>query len=148
MPLALPGWFLRLTGVIEVLGAIGLIVPWLTGIRPGSDTLGSCRAGDHHDRSRDLHNLRWRYCHGADAARCGAFMRFRRLRPLASDAVSRIGSAVAASAKRKAHLDSASRTPRKISGAEDQNREIEIRFSTRTFHLMIIFFIMAEPICD
>ena len=34
-------------------------------------------------------------------------MRFCRLRALASDAVSRIGSAVAASAKRKAHLDSA-----------------------------------------
>ena len=41
MPLALPGWFLRLTGVIEVLGAIGLIVPWLTGIRPGLTPLAA-----------------------------------------------------------------------------------------------------------
>jgi hypothetical protein len=88
MPLALPGWFLRLTGVIEVLGAIGVIVPWLTGIRPGLTPLA---AGDRHDRSRDLHNPRWRYRHGADPARCGAFMRFGRLRALASGAVSRIG---------------------------------------------------------
>ena len=41
MPLALPGWFLRLTGVIEVLGAIGLIVPWWTGIRPGLTPLAA-----------------------------------------------------------------------------------------------------------
>jgi hypothetical protein len=62
-------------------------------------------------------------------------MRFCRLWALASDAVSRIGSAVAASAKRKAHLGSASRTPRKISGAEDQNRgNRDPLFSTRTFH--------------
>ena len=41
MPLALPGWFLRVTGVVEVLGAIGLIVPWLTGIRPGLTPLAA-----------------------------------------------------------------------------------------------------------
>jgi hypothetical protein len=41
MPLTLPGWFLRFTGVIEVLGAIGLIVPWLTGIRPGLTPLAA-----------------------------------------------------------------------------------------------------------
>jgi uncharacterized membrane protein YphA (DoxX/SURF4 family) len=34
MPLPLPGWFLLFTGVVELLGAIGLIVPWLLGIRP------------------------------------------------------------------------------------------------------------------
>jgi hypothetical protein len=34
MPLALPGWFLRFTGVVEVLGALGLILPWLLGIWP------------------------------------------------------------------------------------------------------------------
>lgn len=33
-PLPLPGWFVRLTGVVEVLGAIGLILPWLLRIRP------------------------------------------------------------------------------------------------------------------
>jgi hypothetical protein len=41
MPLALPGWFVRFTGVVEVLGAIGLIVPWLTGIRPGLTPLAA-----------------------------------------------------------------------------------------------------------
>src|SRR5436190_12796572 len=30
----LPGWFLHFIGVCEVLGAIGLIVPGLTGIQP------------------------------------------------------------------------------------------------------------------
>jgi len=28
-----PGWFVRFIGVCEVLGAIGLIIPWLTGIK-------------------------------------------------------------------------------------------------------------------
>jgi hypothetical protein len=32
-PIDLPGWFLRFIGTAEVLGAIGLIVPWLTNIR-------------------------------------------------------------------------------------------------------------------
>jgi uncharacterized membrane protein YphA (DoxX/SURF4 family) len=41
MPLPLPGWFLRFAGVVEVLGAIGLIVPWLTGIRPGLTPLAA-----------------------------------------------------------------------------------------------------------
>ena len=35
MPIALPGWFLRFTGVIEVLGGLGLILPWLMRIKPG-----------------------------------------------------------------------------------------------------------------
>lgn len=34
MPLPLPGWFLRFTGIVEVLGALGLILPWLLRIRP------------------------------------------------------------------------------------------------------------------
>jgi hypothetical protein len=33
-PVALPGMFLRFVGVAEVLGALGLILPWLLGIRP------------------------------------------------------------------------------------------------------------------
>jgi uncharacterized membrane protein YphA (DoxX/SURF4 family) len=33
MPIPLPGWFLRFTGVIEMLGAIGVILPWLLRIR-------------------------------------------------------------------------------------------------------------------
>jgi hypothetical protein len=31
----MPGWFLRFIAVCEVLGAIGLILPWLLRIRPG-----------------------------------------------------------------------------------------------------------------
>jgi hypothetical protein len=34
-PVALPGWFLRFIGVAEVLGAIGLVIPGATRIRPG-----------------------------------------------------------------------------------------------------------------
>jgi DoxX-like family len=41
MPLVLPGWFVRFTGVIEVLGGIGVIVPWLTGIRPALTPLAA-----------------------------------------------------------------------------------------------------------
>ena len=41
MPLPLPGWFVRFTGVIEVLGALGLILPGLLGIRPGLTPLAA-----------------------------------------------------------------------------------------------------------
>ena len=41
MPLALPGWFLRFLGMAEVLGAIGLILPGLLGIRPGLTPLAA-----------------------------------------------------------------------------------------------------------
>jgi len=41
MPIPLPGWFLRFTGVIEVLGAIGVILPWLVRIRPGLTPLAA-----------------------------------------------------------------------------------------------------------
>ena len=37
----LPGWFLRFIGVCEVLGAIGLILPWLLRIRPGLTPLAA-----------------------------------------------------------------------------------------------------------
>jgi DoxX-like protein len=33
-PVAFPGWFLRFIGIVETLGAVGLIVPWLFSIRP------------------------------------------------------------------------------------------------------------------
>ena len=37
----LPGWFLHFIGVCEVLGALGLILPWLTRIRPGLTPLAA-----------------------------------------------------------------------------------------------------------
>ena len=40
-PVPLPGWFLRFIGVAEVLGAIGLILPWLLRIRPGLTPLAA-----------------------------------------------------------------------------------------------------------
>ena len=42
MPVPLPGWFLRFVGVVEVLGAIGLILPGLLGVRPGLTPLAAC----------------------------------------------------------------------------------------------------------
>ena len=40
-PVALPGLFLHFIGVCEVLGAIGLILPGLLGIRPGLTPLAA-----------------------------------------------------------------------------------------------------------
>jgi hypothetical protein len=34
VPVALPGSFIRFIGVAEVLGAIGLVLPWLLRVRP------------------------------------------------------------------------------------------------------------------
>ncbi len=41
MPLPLPGWFVRFTGVVEVLGAIAVILPCLLRIRPGLTPLAA-----------------------------------------------------------------------------------------------------------
>jgi uncharacterized membrane protein YphA (DoxX/SURF4 family) len=41
MPLPLPAWFVQFTGLVEVLGAIGLILPWLLRIRPGLTPLAA-----------------------------------------------------------------------------------------------------------
>jgi uncharacterized membrane protein YphA (DoxX/SURF4 family) len=41
MPLPLPGWFVLFTGVVEILGAIGVILPWLLGIWPGLTLLAA-----------------------------------------------------------------------------------------------------------
>jgi len=38
---ALPIWFLHFIGICEILGGIGLIVPWLTGIRRGLTPLAA-----------------------------------------------------------------------------------------------------------
>lgn len=32
--IAMPGWFLRFIGVAEVLGGLGLVMPWLLNIKP------------------------------------------------------------------------------------------------------------------
>ena len=82
----LPGWFLHFIGIAEVLGAIGLVVPWLTGIRPGSDPARRRRAGDYYDRRDGLDIDDRRNCHGAAAFRDRDSLRFCRLRPLASEA--------------------------------------------------------------
>jgi|ERR1043166_2173495 uncharacterized membrane protein YphA (DoxX/SURF4 family) len=39
--LPLPGWFLHFIGVCEILGALGLILPRLTGIRPSLTPLAA-----------------------------------------------------------------------------------------------------------
>ncbi len=41
MPVPLPGPFLWFIGVAEVLGTVGLILPWLLGIRPGLTPLAA-----------------------------------------------------------------------------------------------------------
>lgn len=41
MPIPLPGWFVQLTGIVELLGAIGLILPWLLHIRPALTPLAA-----------------------------------------------------------------------------------------------------------
>jgi len=40
-PVALPGWLLRFVGVAEVLGALGLVLPWLLRIKPGLTPLAA-----------------------------------------------------------------------------------------------------------
>ena len=42
MVLPLPIWFIRFIGVIEVAGALGLILPQLTRIKPGLTPLAAC----------------------------------------------------------------------------------------------------------
>jgi uncharacterized membrane protein YphA (DoxX/SURF4 family) len=37
----MPGLLVRLIGVVEVLGGLGVILPWLTGIRPGLTPLAA-----------------------------------------------------------------------------------------------------------
>jgi len=40
-PVALPGWFLRFLGIVEILGALGLILPGLLRIKPGLTSLAA-----------------------------------------------------------------------------------------------------------
>ena len=44
-PIQLPVAFIRFIGVCEILGAIGMIVPGLTGIKPGLTPLGAAGLG-------------------------------------------------------------------------------------------------------
>ena len=37
----MPGWFLRFIGVAEVLGGLGLVLPWITRVRPGLTPLAA-----------------------------------------------------------------------------------------------------------
>jgi uncharacterized membrane protein YphA (DoxX/SURF4 family) len=37
----MPGWFLHFIGICEILGGIGLILPWLLRIRPGLTPLAA-----------------------------------------------------------------------------------------------------------
>jgi len=39
--IAMPGLFLRFIGVCEVLGGLGLVLPWLLGVRPGLTPLAA-----------------------------------------------------------------------------------------------------------
>jgi uncharacterized membrane protein YphA (DoxX/SURF4 family) len=39
--IAMPGLFLRFIGLCEVLGGLGLVLPWLVGIRPGLTPLAA-----------------------------------------------------------------------------------------------------------
>jgi uncharacterized membrane protein len=41
MPLLLPDWFVLFTGVVEVLGALGLVLPWVLRIKPGLTPLAA-----------------------------------------------------------------------------------------------------------
>ena len=38
----LPGWFIHFIGTCEILGALGLILPWLLGIKPVLTPLAAC----------------------------------------------------------------------------------------------------------
>jgi len=38
----LPGWFLRFIGVAEILGAVGLVLPWLLDIKRALTPLAAC----------------------------------------------------------------------------------------------------------
>src|SRR6476620_11549578 len=40
-PVALPIWFLHFIGICEILGGVGLILPWLTGITRGLTPLAA-----------------------------------------------------------------------------------------------------------
>jgi len=77
-------------------------------------------------------------------------MRFGRLRALASDAVSRIGSAVAASAKRKAHLDLGKQnTKENIRRRRSKPRQSRSAFADDDFSPQDNASLSnGEPICD
>ena len=67
-PVALPGLFLRFLGVVEVLGAAGLILPGIVRIRQGLDAACGGGPDDHHDRRNCYHRDRNRRRAGAAPA--------------------------------------------------------------------------------
>ena len=40
-PVMLPAWFFHFIGICEILGGIGLVLPWLTGIKKGLTPLAA-----------------------------------------------------------------------------------------------------------
>ena len=41
MPIVLPAWFIYFIGVVEILGALGLVLPGITHVRPGLTPLAT-----------------------------------------------------------------------------------------------------------
>ena len=83
MPIALPAAFIIFTGIVEVLGGVGVILPWLLNIRPGSDAARRRWTGDCHDRRGRLHDRCRRSGSRSDTCRRWIARRLRRLGPMA-----------------------------------------------------------------
>src|SRR6266567_2008222 len=58
MQLSLPGVFIRFIGVVEVLGALGLIPAWSTSSAAGPHSAGSRWTGGRHAAGGDVHSTR------------------------------------------------------------------------------------------
>ena len=59
MPLPLPGWFVRFTGIVEVLGAARPNPPLAPAHPAGPDAFGRFRAGDLYDRRDGVQSSSW-----------------------------------------------------------------------------------------
>ena len=87
--IAMPGGFLRFIGVVEVLGAIGLILPWLLRIRPNLTPLAAAGLVIIMIGATVVTLDERRYRNGADPIRGRTLCRLRRLWPMAADTASR-----------------------------------------------------------